>query len=315
MRNPTKDLQNIDINSVIPDESMYPMCIPSYKRPDAGLLHTLKENNYPGRVYIFIRNDPEQKKAYKKWKKHFKIICLNNVHDIGETRAAIVDWCIKHNISHIFMSDDDLSAFDYVVTSKMKDGRKCLKSWQNEHKKSRFINPVALKLWQYYLEKANQKYEIGSSCGAYRTYSWMYENTKKPWMLNNGYCNGFFYLNIEALKKHNINYISSSICHNEDKYIQLMIMQSGLYLMVFNEFTYSIPPAGNMKDGSGNAELYGMENGYDKEKFFESYQKGTTKFYKNVLHEKEHPGVIIKNSKAGLSEIKFVWKYWRKPYV
>lgn len=313
MKNNSKVLNRIDIDSIIPNESIIPIAIPSYKRPEARLLKTLSSTDYPGRVMVFVRK--EELKSYKSvWGDRFEFVPLRGVRNLGETRAEMVNWCLDNDISEIIMMDDDITAFDYMVKGCKKNGEPCLKTYQNSVCEQLGVNPTAIKLWQLYLKEAKENYPIALSSVAYRTYSWHYDNTKKPWSLNDGYCNQVFYLDLELLKENSINYVSSDVCFNEDKYMQYQVMSSGLYSLVFNEFSYSVSTAGHISDGSGCAEMYGCQNGYSEERLFTAYKNGTKKFIKNVLNEEDNHRCIRKVNRQGMYEIKFVWKHWRKPY-
>lgn len=101
---------------------MITICIPSYNRDHPSTLERL----YPQlphakvRVIIFIRKDALQRQFYSHYRDRMDIVELDDVTDIGETRKAIVDYCIHQRISSIFMLDDDITVFSKTV---MKDGR------------------------------------------------------------------------------------------------------------------------------------------------------------------------------------------------
>lgn len=105
----------------IKDQDLYPICIPSYRRPDAILIKKLY-NDYPElNVILFVRKENYQE--YEKYSDKFKIVKLKNVSNIGETRAAIVKYCWDKEIDNIFMFDDDIHLLDFMqpsVTKKRK---------------------------------------------------------------------------------------------------------------------------------------------------------------------------------------------------
>ena len=51
------------VDKIIPDSKIYPICIPSYGRPDAKLLQSLSKQDLP--VILFIRK--EQYDIYEKY--------------------------------------------------------------------------------------------------------------------------------------------------------------------------------------------------------------------------------------------------------
>lgn len=64
----------LTIDNIIPDSEVYPICIPSYNRPEAKLLKELKRNGNGLRVILFVRK--EQYELYSQYSDVFKIVKL-----------------------------------------------------------------------------------------------------------------------------------------------------------------------------------------------------------------------------------------------
>lgn len=303
MRNAAKDIQRLHIDELIPDAELFPLCVPSYGRPKARLLQELKKDpSIP--VILFVRD--YERDAYAEYKGLFRIVGLKNVHNLGETRRAMVNYCSSRGIDSIFMFDDDIYKFDYLIPGKTKSGDKKLQMPETTEDECP-IDKTALKLWAHYTTLCNN---LALSSITYRTLSWMWGNTKVPWRYNSGYIAQAFHVNVRLLKEHGLNFVSSDVCFNEDKYIQFVAMQAGLNTMSFKEFSYSVKTAGNGEQG-GCSEMYGLDKDNSKEQLFRAYKEGTKRYMQNVCGG-SHPGVIRKKNGIGMYEIKFDWKYWRK---
>lgn len=306
MRNPAKDLKALNIDKIIPDSKLFPVCVPSYQRPDAPILYELKKDpRIP--VILFVRKT--EKERYAKWKKYFKIVYLSGVSNIGETRRAIVKYLYKNGVSGCFMMDDDIPKFGYLVKGYTKTGNKKL-MLQNYPSEACQISRDALKLWQYYISLCK---DVALSGVVYRPFSWMWGNTKKPWMYNDGVIAQIFFVNVKLLTKSGINYRSNTECFNEDTCIQFEVMKAGLNTIHFKEFTYSVPVVGQI---GGCSEMYGIDPNASKQENFErcikSYTAGAHLLIDNIA--KGHPGIVLKYERSGRGYAGFVWKYWRRPF-
>lgn len=302
MRNPSKDLKHLTADSKI-----FPICIPSYSRPNATILHELKKDpKLP--VILFIQD--EQKELYKDWYAYFKIVRLKNVNNIGETRAKIVDYAYHKGYEHVFMFDDDISKFNYLVKGYTKKGSKKL-----------MLNPIpinecqisrdALRLWSYYISLCDN---LALSGVVFSPFSWMWNNTHQKWIYNKGVIAQIFSVNVRLLKQHDIQYKSNEVCFNEDTCIQFECMNSGLNTILFKEFTYYTPICGTQEGGC--AEMYGFDPNKTKKENFESclnaYSNGAEKLF-NLCNNPE--GLKIKQESSGRRYVAFIWDHWKKPYT
>lgn len=305
MRNPTKDLE---FANQIHDSEIYPICIPSYQRPDATLLYELaKDPNIP--AILFIRK--EELPKYKKWSRRFKIVLLKDVHNLGETRAAIMRYCYTHGIKKIFMLDDDVQKFGYLVQGETKKGEKKL-----------MIHPFApeacqicrtsFKLWMYYISLCDN---VGLSGIGFRPFSWPWGNTRKRWVYNDNIIGQIFFVDVALCFTQGVNFRSSDICFNEDTCFQFEVMRAGMNTISFREFTYTVPSVGEL---GGCAEMYQLDptksRKKNKEICAQTCREKAHLLIDNVA--KDHPGITLKTEKSsGRKYAGFIWDYWRKPYV
>lgn len=71
-----------NIDKLIKDSEIFPICVPSYSRPNAPFLRYV--DDLP--VVLFIRK--EQKDLYKQYQDRCHIVQLENVEEIGQTRKS-----------------------------------------------------------------------------------------------------------------------------------------------------------------------------------------------------------------------------------
>lgn len=283
------------------DFKIYPICVPSYNRPDPVILRSLE--TYPELPFIlFIRNTKEQKSLYKKWRKKCKIVLLDEVEDIGQTRKAIIDWCVENRISNIFMMDDDIDELDFLYPHETNNGNVCMRAArQNMGRPYKGVNPFTLRMWMRMIESSRDDLTISSP--AYRPDSWQMKNADAEVVYNNGSCIQCIHVNVKNLKKNHLNYRDTEECGNEDYALQFDVMSSGLTTCVFHDLMYGCPAVGSKPGGCENASGISDVN--------ERYAKYIELFLENVSG-RDHPGVRVKNTRSSaLNSIKFNWKYWR----
>lgn len=282
------------------DMQLYPICVPTYNRPNPVIMKSLEA--FPELpIILFIRNDREQKKLYSKWRKKCRIVLLDDVHDLGETRAAIINWCIEHRIPKIFMMDDDITELDYLYPHETKNGTLCMRSSrQNEGKIHKGLSPVVLRMWQHMISECDSRLTI--SVPAYRPDSWHMKNKDAKLVYNHGVCSQCIYINVKNLHKYHINYSSNAECGVEDYVLQFRVMSAGLLTCTFTDLMYNCPAINSHPGGCENANGYSDPN--------ERYKMYAEKFIQNVCGE-GHEGIAIKTARTGVPTIKFNWKYWR----
>lgn len=281
------------------DFPIYPICVPSYNRDNPLILKAL--DTYPELpIILFIRNTKEQKAIYKKWKDRCKIVLLPEVDNIGATRAAIIDWCIQHKISRIFMMDDDIDELDFLYPHPTRNGTLCMRAArQNMNRPYKGINPFTLRMWMRMIKDARDDLTLASP--AYRPDSWHMKNKDADLKYNQGACIQCVYINVKNLHKAGINYRDTESCGNEDYALQFDVMSKGLTTAVFHDFMYGCPAVGSLEGGNEDAcKIKDIKARY--EHFIEC-------FLKNVC-QGEHGGVRIARAKSGIPSVKFNWKYW-----
>ena len=280
---------------------IYPICVPSYNRPNPIILKSLE--TYPELpIILFIRNTPEQKKLYKHWRTKCKIVLLNGVENIGQTRKAIIDWCIQNRVSNIFLMDDDIDELDYLYPYPTKSGKICMRAArQNTGRDYKGINPFTLRMWMKMISSSKKSLTISSP--AYRPDSWHMKNANADVIYNNGACIQCVHINVKNLYKHKLNYRDTEFCGNEDYALQFEVMSKGLLTCVFKDLMYGCPAVGSHPGGCENAS--GISNTAER------YKKYISLFLSNIsgMH---HPGIRVKKTKSsGIPSIKFRWDYWK----
>lgn len=281
------------------DSKIYPICVPSYNRPEPTILKSL--DTYPDLpIILFIRNTKEQKAMYRKWKDKCKIVLLDDVENIGQTRAAIVSWCIEHRISKIFMMDDDIDELDFLYPHETKNGNVCMRAArQNMNRPYKGINPFTLRMWMSMLNDLRDDVTISSPL--YRPNSWQMKNKDAEMRYNSGSCIQCIYLNVRNLSKVGINYRDTEECGNEDYAIQFDVMEAGLSTCIITDLMYGCPAVGSVE--GGNEDACKIKN------LKKRYEHFIQLFLDNVSG-REHPGVKVSRAKSGIPSIKFNWKHW-----
>lgn len=283
------------------DFDIFPICVPSYNRPDPVILRALDE--YPELPFIlFIRNTKEQKTLYKHWRGRCRIVLLDDVENIGQTRRAIVDWCIQNRIPSIFMMDDDIDELDFLYPHETNNGNVCMRAArQNMGRPYKGVNPFTLRMWMRMIQSSRTDLTISSP--AYRPDSWQMKNADADLVYNGGSCIQCIHLNIKNLHRNGVNYRDTEECGNEDYALQFDVMTAGLTTCVFRDLMYGCPAVGSKPGGCENA------SGIADVK--ERYNRYIKLFLKNVSG-KDHPGIKVKNTRSSaLNSIKFNWKYWK----
>lgn len=282
------------------DSAIYPICIPSYNREDAVVLRAL--DTYPDLpIVLFIRK--EQKSIYKKYRNKCKIVLLDGVENIGQTRAKIVEWAVENKVSNIFLLDDDIDELDYLYPHETRNGKICMRAArQNTGREYKGINPEVFRMWMSMIAKARKDLTI--STPAYRPDSWHMKNADADVIYNSGSCIQCIHINIRNLYKNKITYRDTEECGNEDYAIQFDVMTAGLTTCVFKDLMYGCPAVGSHPGGCEDAS--GI---HDVRKRYNKYIK---LFLANVSGS-NHPGVKVKETKStAINSIKFDWKFWRE---
>lgn len=282
------------IDKMIPNDKIYPVCIPSYSRPNAKLLHLIKNEDIP--VILFIRK--EQYNIYKEYEGVFKIVKLNNVNNIGQTRNAIIRYCIKNKIPKIFMLDDDINLCDFTLPSLTSGGKKAMRPYCTHTGGSYTVKPYFFKMWMYYLKEADPKVAISSAGGKSDWWNIRYANQAPVY--NSSSTIQCVFINVKLLHKHGINYMDSEVCGIEDYALQYHCMKAGLYTYVVKDLVYDSPTMGSNEGGCDYSS--GM---------VETMTKRMELFMKNVIKDEDKKHITTKITKSGIPSVRFNWNYWR----
>lgn len=282
------------INNLVRDNEVYPVCVPSYNRPNALLLRYA--DKLP--MVLFIRREQEQ--MYSAYKGKCTIVLLDNVFDIGTTRAAIVSWAWKNGYENIFMLDDDITNGDFMVPGiGEKSGKDFMKAYRTVNDIPESVELWFFKMWIWLINHCDSKLTL-SSPGT-RGDNWSIDNMNKPVRYNSGAAISCIHLNVKNLMENNINYASNSLEGAEDYALQYKIMSEGLFCCVFKDLLFRVPGVGSGKGG----------NVAERKQLEQRYHKFIQLFNNNVLDKCNADKVGTKVSRGGIPSIRFIWSRWR----
>lgn len=274
----------------------WPICVPSYNRPNPKILASCSED-IP--LVFFVRR--EQLREYSHLRSAYRVIPIDGVTNIGETRAKIVKWAQKKGYDNIFMLDDDITQLDYLYPYKLPSGKTSMRSHGlNCGTGSKELSETAFKMWMLWLDRLDS--DVAMSAPLYRPDSWHMKNADADMRYNSAACIQCIHLNTKLLKETGITYRSSDEVGNEDYALQFQIMEAGLKTCVITDLVYNCPPINSSPGGCEGASGIADPN--------ERYKKYVRLFKRNVSG-KNHPGILIKDTRTGVPSIKFNWKYWR----
>lgn len=276
---------------------IWPICVPSYNRPHPKIVNCA-DPSLP--LVFFVRR--EQLKDYRYLREMgFRVVPIDNVHDLGETRAKIVKWAEVKGYDNIFMLDDDITSLDYLYPGETRGGQVCMRASKlNEGKPLKGLSPTAFRVWMLWLDRLG--HVPAMSAPLYRPDSWHMKNAGAPMRYNSGAMSQCIHLNVKKLKRAGVKYVSNAEGGVEDYALQFKAMTAGLKTVVLTDLVYDCPP---INSGPGGCE---GANGYqDALRRYKFYYK---QFIENVCGP-DHPGILKKVSRSGYPTIKFNWSYWR----
>ena len=283
----------------ISDNQVFPVFVPSYSRPTATILteHMRVDNSLP--IILCVRE--EQLDMYKQWWSIVPILPLKNVHDVAETRQAILEEASKW-YTDIYMFDDKLNELEYLIPSYTSGGRPAMRSSHlTTGIRPRKID--VLKMWQAELLFRKDDH-IALSSAQYRPDSWHMKNANISYAYNSGDCIRAIHINTKLLADNQIGYLPLSVAGSEDYALQFQVMQKGLNTLVIRDIMYGM---------SGTAATPGgcLQSAADAGVTIEDRWKLLTNNARSFYGD--HPGIrYTKTKRTGLDTIKFNWKYWRK---
>lgn len=261
---------------------MIPVFVPSYKRPDAVFLRRSTLYKFP--LYVFVRKEERELYSWVKERPDTRLVLLNSVNNIGETRRIMFNYAVRNGIDKVLMVDDDVSRLDLsiwddekgvvrasgTVKGKPEDWSKCITLWES--------------LWK-------DEAMFGAS---YRPFSWSMKKeslgrTKRTQLQQ------AVGINISVIHKAGLNYRSNSEVGNEDLFLQLECYQHGLDCVSTTMIQYDCPAM-----GSGLGGCNASESGTIQEK-----QDKRVELFLSSCTDKSL--VRVGKTRSGVKSIKFVW--------
>lgn len=262
---------------------MIPVFVPSYKRPKATFLQRSMNWSFP--LYVFVRKEELQDYAWIKTRPDTKLVALKNVHNIGETRRAMLRYAAAHDISRVFMLDDDISRLDLSI-------------WDEERQVVRASGTVQgyPENWRRVLRKWESLWGNEALFGAaYRPFSW---SMKKSALKTNRrvQLQQAVGVNVDRIVEAGLEYKSSSLVGNEDLFLQLECYQHGLECVQTPMIQYDCPAMGAGEGGCNASELGSLA---EKQRVrVEAFLKACN----------SSPTVRVATTRSGIESIKFNWK-------
>lgn len=289
-------------DNLIGNRVKLPIVIPSYKRPQAPALKWISKipSLY---AYVFIREDEYEK--YNLWNSfsniHTVVIPNDTVSNIGETRAFMMNWCLKNNINKAFQLDDDVTGIDYLYEYKNPVNEKIyMRSAHLNESDENFkgANPVAFNVWEHQINEIEKElgYEIALCSIPLREFSWTIPKT--PYRLDRDIPIQCIYINYALLNQANVHYKSNNTVGWEDLSLAVYARRAGLHMAHVYGLTYSTPPMGRTPGGC---------NGNEPEKTcWDRSKKFSETFMKNVSNN--DPALYIKElPKQSLVVVRCHW--------
>ena len=262
------------------------ICIPSYRRPDTKILAKLRD--IPLDKYVFIRPDDYEGYKAPAQENNFKIVKLNKVTDIGNTREAIVNYCNSKGFEWVFMFDDDIAKVECLAQQEEKITSARILYEPDES--PRFETKALLEWF-----KIAKKHNFALSSPNHRAYDRFKHGTIQ---VNRSACIQCVLLHIPDIVEVG-NYKSLRLVGNEDYYLQFKLMRAGKQAAKIGCIEYDCPNVGAGKGGN-NADEYTDIN--------ERYELYVGTFLREVCDDPEL--ISTKTTKSGQKSIQFVWKNW-----
>lgn len=292
-----------DRYEVLKDEPLkYPICVPSYNRPDNSFIQWIKKN--PGlskeNLYMFIRNTAEQRELYRPLSKWVNLVLIPaNTKDIGDTRRHIVNWGVKHKHELLFMLDDRVNGV-WWLEPVLRKGKIYLDTAKDS------TPTQAFKLWaDQHLSNGMLMTGIGS-----KGFHWMPKFIDAPIKpLNNGYPSVAVAVSPMEFVEHSINYSAIEEVGIEDVNILYQLLIHRLPFCMLHDICYNqVKPNGV----GGNFKVYqGLTR---NERLLETKKT----FWEKVLKSSwgtQHPGFRVVNRSNESNVIFINYPYWREYYA
>lgn len=283
------------IDQLVDDSEVFPICVPTYNRPNARILR------YVDKIPLVLCIRREQQELYREYEGRARFCLLDNVYDIGTTRAAIVDWAYNEGIDNIFMLDDDVYCLTFLEPGKSSTSDNYfMRMYVTNKGLPQTVELYPFKMWVWMLKRCSEKVTLSGAGGKPDT--WSLSNADKAVLYNSASIIQCIHLNVKNLKENNINYQTNLIDGAEDYSLQYKIMSEDLYTALFKDLVFCVSNVGDGKGGNQAVEQAKME---------ERYHKYIKAFNDNVLDKENAYRVTTKVSKSGIPSVKYIWSKWR----
>ena len=291
-----------------------PVTVPSYHRPNAPIFTSkIAKALTKDEFFVCIRNDPSEIANYK-WLEEQSIatlVLLENVHDLGETKGAIVAEFYKRGYKNIFMFDDTVTNLIINAPHVSKGGKTYFGNakWSDTYS--------ALLLWEYlhneYIgpeESEEDKGAVYSSVGQHKGYDWEPSLINASMCVNNKLTGNMFCIDIQTVVENNINYQSVYSAGVEDINFPYTLLKAGLIIRAFTDLSYCMTNTQKqvLEGGDNNASPRAQRLEHIRKIFVE-----------NTLHRnwgdslKDLGLKYYKTKHEGIAVV-LDWKYWRDYY-
>lgn len=291
------------IYSHLGEDLKYPICVPSYGRPDNGFIKWVQSKNFDipkDNLFMFVRKTEEQANMYKPLKKYVNIVYIDpDTKDAGDTRRQIVEWGYKKGHDLIFMPDDRVNGIWWLNTVE-RNGRTFLDVDKRSTPKTAF------QIWaKEHLKKGMVATSISS-----KGFHWMENRVNKPIEpLNGG--SGLFScvaLSPKPIIENDANYRPIEETGVEDVYITYALLTHRLPICNLSDICFSLCP---YVDVGGNTGTFPNMDRNDR------HLKVKKMFWEKTLGlewGEKHPGFTVVQTKNEPDIIRVNYKYWRKYY-
>ena len=276
-----------------------PICIPSYNRPNAPIFDKLSDFSKDD-VFVFIRNNPEQKNLYKYLSDFFTLVYLPDyVEEVGTTRQAILEWAIKRDYENIFVLGDRITKVNVLSPKTSKSGKQSLVSSPNSNFR------MAMIVWEFILKNC----PFTMSCPSHSGFSYFSKNIGVDYEINNGNISSCISINVKDFQKHNIKYESVKTCGFEDATVLYRVLKAGLPVCKITDLEYDEVKSEKIFVG-------GNRDSSDKDRM-DFCEKRNKLFWENILNVPYGDiaeGVYLRKSGQGVYPY-FKWDYWKEYFL
>lgn len=291
------------IYNIIKDKPLdYPICVPSYNRPDNAFIKWVKNPHFDiprDNLFVFIRNTEEQKKLYKPLASYVHLVCISeNTRDLGDTREQIMNWAYEKGHELIFMLDDRINGIWWLNT-KERNGETYLDVDKRSSPKTAF------QIWA----KQHMKKGMYATSISNKGFHWMPNRVNRPIEpLNSSGLSCCIALSPIKMIDAGVNYKAIEDVGVEDVYILWALLTHKLPFCNLSDIAYNQVSSNNK---GGDADIYpGMSR-------VERLLKVKKIFWEKTLGlewGEPHPGFKVVQTKNEPDIIRVNYPYWRKYY-